>query len=416
MNNFTHHSPQSTEVPRRLSDLEETPHSPEKTFGRKAVESANRQAIHLEHMSTYDEESDQYIKAEQNAHYYGEEALRHVADVRTSLRSLNASAGGAVGAYFDVSVPLHLMNQLRPEAAHAEYISDKNSAAEVMQGLKELPDDVLLNVLQWHNHVIEQQSESEEVQRSFRVLKYEFLIAANKIYERGFFALPPKDIDDAALVVGDVFDTLAKERSGYYRFGETEVTVGQGMGISPEDRIDNFRAEFPRVLIHEFVHLFLNRSLEDRSNPVTARWINEALTEQVARNIRKEMGRFDEKDTTYAAERRLLRLVISRSPNQVETTKLATRAFSGTEADRDAFVGHINKVWNATDVLEKIEDALLKEEARQVSELRINEPTREIERSALVKVYDQLKENPQSILWATGDFVLENEGKVAQEK
>ena len=361
-----------------------------KTFGILAVEAANRQATQLQAMSELDVNSDEYLRYERTASFFGENIADHIAEVRETLNAMAPESDNTIDDYFTLAIPKYMLDAIIDD-------SDKEGRQIPWREWITRSDDRLLNVLQWHNHIIEQQSQSDDVEQSFQAHKELFMAEADKLYQDGYLALPPKDVE-AKLIVGDLFDTLVKNRTGYYKPGTAAVVVTQGIGHNPEVRRENLKKHFPAVLTHEFVHLFLNRSLDAQDSPMASVWLNEALTETINRNIRKGFGDDVKKDKTYEPERKLLISLIAKSSDQEATLRLATKAFSGDASDRKAFLAHIDTVWGAEDVIEKIDAAI----ASKIEQLPTSEEeaikSRVLQMAIIQNVQQTLNTAPDEIL------------------
>lgn len=404
--------------------------SPERTLGYAAVAQANKHASVIDQMGSHVEGSRAYRllnSLQGNLRFDMACELQHV---RATLRQIEGREEDIMGRYFNETVSQYVFNVIK------QHERPKSPEVSWKHWLTELADDeVLLNILQQHNYAVEQQATSQRIELAFEISKHFFATTVSDMYENGDIALPSKRIDEIDLVVGDVFDTLMKERSGYFQPGVAEVVLAQGQQgakrpgeqqqprqrLTPrqvreqvqQDREQALLKEFPRVLTHEFVHALLCRTYEVPGNPLAARWINEAETEVLSRLIRQAQGLTVKEDKVYQPERELRELLLSKAPNPEFAAKLLMRAFTGEEHDTDIFVAHINTVWGADDVMEKIHQAVAFEEKRLVI------PGVSIDRlvhaEALRVVHERLRDTPEKILLPGVDSIQRQLARAAQE-
>jgi hypothetical protein len=377
---------------------------PDLTFGFGAVASANAHAFAIEKLNSIHPRNPDYPKHAQEVEFWRLIALGQLKTDLTVLENMNVSGESKFNSYLDQSVPEYMRNAIVKA-------SKQRRGLMWAEWLSEDPD-LLLNVLQWHNYEVAQQSENESVQIAFRIHEHLFLVEAGKLYDEGTLGLPPKEIDNSKLIISDIFDAILHERLGYYMPGTTEVAVVQGKGIHPIDRIRNLKNSFPRILTHEFVHLFLNRSIDVVDSPLSVRWINEAVTEMIAERIRKAMNQYDEDEDVYRPERQLLTLLISHSQDEDESLRLAFRASSGTEEDRQAFISHIDESWGTSGVIEKINDAVVAEE-KLITASNSKLSPQAIQTQAINTIHDRLTNKPEAVLFIVAEQVERNRGKVA---
>jgi len=365
--------------------------SSERILGHGAVEQANRYAGIINEQSGYDEASSQYERLRRAGSVALYEVRSELSDVRTVLRNVD-DTDGVMNRYLNGAAPLHIVHTLirdaprpQPETSWKQWLTQKAT------------DDELLNVLQWHNDLIEQQTDSEAIEAAFTAQKETFRRTAQKMYEHGWFALPPKDIDDIRLVISDVFDMAMKERDGYYQLGTQEVVLRQGERTDRGKNEQSIMNDFQSSLTHELVHATVSYSYEAPGNPLAARWLNEAQTEETSRLFQYDAKLPVVRKDIYADERALRKLLLSKSTlPPLETSKLLMRAFTGNDEDTTAFVQHIDEAWGATDVIEKISQAISLEESRFVK--RDHKLNRAGEVKALQAVHKKLSTNPNTVL------------------
>jgi len=379
-------------------------HSPERTLGHTAVRASNRQAAYVLRMSELGDETEQYIQPRK----VSSQVLSQKYDLDDSRAKIWSLVGNDTGMntllqdYCTLNLPTYMVGMM---AERAQKQGGAQSWGEWL--VKTASDDELLNVLQWHNFNIEQQQTSEKVDRAFEWHKELFIEVANEFYEDGIISKPQKNIADIKLVVGDVFDTLLKERIGYAPIGVPEVVLQQGEGLFTHDtRVNKLIDSFSRVLTHEFVHAFLCTSFEANESAISSRWINEALTEELSRGFRMRYGIEQKNETAYTPERMLLRKIIDSSENAEDNWKLALHAFTGTDDDRVVFTNRVDVIWKATDVLEKITADIAAEEQKIVRLGRRMDRSVEIE--AITQVHWKLETNPEGLLRGEVDTIVEN--------
>jgi hypothetical protein len=389
----------------KLETLEATTYkveSPERTFGHSVVVLMNRHAAVMECMGDFEAGSDEYIAyATKGSQLLLYDLKGELHEVRKRLTSLTPDAEKVMEEYLDYAVPEYMseaMDQrskdLKRRIGWKEWLSSKAD------------DDELINILQWHNYTIEQQAKSERVSLAYEVFKHFFITGVQTLYEKDDIAFPLKRLDNIELVVGDIFDTFmsAEGRIGYFMPGTSEINVAQGQGIHFETQIRELVENFPLTIIHELVHATLCTSYEPMDTPLASRWMNEALTEELSAMIRQHHGIRLGGNEAYIPERQLLEFIISKSPNQRATQKLATHAYTGEKKDRLAFVQHIDALWNARDVLQKINIAIMTEEGK----LRQNGMTngRSINATAVENVHALLRDNPEALLHREAETML----------
>jgi len=367
-----------------------TLHSPERTLGHSAVAQANEQAALAEQMTTHEPASESYQALQASSDKLVDNVQTELRLVREAISVLGATAEATMTHYFDTTAPKHIRHMLgRSDGSTQTTVEWKEWLTA------NATNDELLNVLQGHNYVVEQQATSEYIALALDVHKHRFITTANKLYEAKALGLPPKDIDELDLVIGDVFDTQMKERAGYYHPDRTEVVVMQGQESSQYRRDVAVERSFNQVLTHEFVHALLCRSLEIPSSPLAARWLNEAQTEATSRYIRWVNNYPVAEDGVYRAERMLRKSMLQGTPDIVHSERLLLRAFTGTPQDGAIFADHIDAAWGVHDVIDKISRAVALEETQLTPAGKAKNYA--IQAAAVIAVNEKLKTDPKKI-------------------
>jgi len=205
-----------------------------------------------------------------------------------------------------------------------------------------------------------------------------------------------------------------KERDGYYQLGTQEVVLRQGERTDRGKNEQSIMNDFQSSLTHELVHATVSYSYEAPGNPLAARWLNEAQTEETSRLFQYDAKLPVVRKDIYADERALRKLLLSKSTlPPLEASKLLMRAFTGNDEDTTAFVQHIDEAWGATDVIEKISQAISLEESRFVK--RDHKLIRAGEVKALQAVHKKLSTNPNTVLLPGIDQLRYQLERVGQE-
>jgi len=382
--------------------------SPERTLGYAAVARANKQAGVIAQMNGYSEGSGEYNTLNKLQSLFLYETKYELKSVRDTLQQIEGRDEDIMSRHFGSIVSQYVFGLLgQHDQPNGPEISWKRWLAE------RATDEELLNILQQHNYIVEQQATSQRVGLAFEISKHFFATTVSDLHEAGDISVPLKNIDEITLVVGDVFDTLMKERSGYYQPGVAEVVLAQAQIGDENAREAALLREFPRVLTHELVHALLCQTYEVPGNPLAARWINEAQTEVLSRLIRQAQGLTVKEDKVYQSERDLRELLLSKASDPVYAAKLLMRAFTGEDQDTDMFVAHINAAWGADDVMEKIHQAVGFEERRlAVPGMPID---RLVHIEALRVIHQRLRDTPEKILLPGIDIIQRQLQRAAQE-
>lgn len=332
----------------------------DRTLGYDAVffaDSAARVAAHMPELATTPESYENLVAAQQRL---GELALQDVERARAEMSEVVSVKGvEAINTYFATSSSPYF-KELRTK--HRESTGRNPSWQKWLTDESAVSDETLLNVLQWHNTVIERQSQSLEIKDAYKQFQTRFLTAATALYDEGTTSRPPRDIDTLTLAPADIFSTTAKSIGGYYDsvMAPTEVALPQGTGRTLPEQEVKIMAEFSRALTHELVHAYMNEVFQDTAKtPLRVSWVNESLTEEISQMIRRRTDPAFEADATYGKHRAMLRTLLS--PGGVYDEQLfteAVQAYTGTTEQRAALVNHIDTAWGTPDVIGHIDEAI----------------------------------------------------------
>ena len=387
---------------RRLDELEEMYplYTSEQTLGHEAVLLAQKQAAILGEMSMLSEDDDSY-----NLYNVLEKSLRNdsifeLADTRNQIRSINDYNEQYLERYMNSeSAESHMGTIMRiAEQKAGRDLSWKEWLAEYASEAE------LLSFLQYHNHIIEQQQTDPDAYEHISEEKRMFMSAVEQLRAAGTLVKIEGSIpaDEVELIVGDIFNMIMQERTGFYNIGVDEMYIQQGYEMGPRGRMKEYLHNVRHIAVHELVHAVLGESFKQFDTPIAARWINEAVTEALTIRI-DELNGFKDTGLTYHAERNLLELLLSKSTNVDLGMKLAYRAFSGTLDDREAFLAYLDIVWDSSDVLEKVNQAIGLEEVRLAGSVRkVNSVIRV---AAINVVHANLVTDPSKILLDYEDMI-----------
>jgi hypothetical protein len=387
----------------------------ERVLGYGAVQAADTHAQMVTEMSAYSAESREYAKLENIERSQSDEMFVGVEMMRDVYDALDEKDEGIVDRYFSSMVPLFLMKHIgsltpkdEPEMSWKTWLKEEATTSQ------------LLNIAQKHNYIIDRQAGSKVVAEHYAAHLQKFLVAVDELAEEGKIALLPKDSTGMKLVISDIFDTTLKDIAAYFDPGNTqEVVLAQSTHpANYSNRIIEVISHFSRNLTHEFVHALLCRSYEIVDTPIAARWINEALTEEFAREIREKNGKPlpENEDVVYLPERQLLDVLLGHSLDPAGSLVLAQIAYTGDAWDRDLFVAHVNALWNSKGVLSRINEAIAQEEKRlRASPEYADVIATTIQTKAVLAIKEQLVSNPNGLLRIGADKVMSEVGLAAQE-
>lgn len=383
--------------------------SHESAFGHETVRYDNEHAAVVDYMTGIEAGSDEYARLEKTRKALAISAAIGMQSAREAINRMTDSQRATLDEYFAASAPPFLETSYRyavetgKVASVSEWLTVPAAVFDDTEDTTNRPTgEPLLNVMQWHNDLLEQQAEDPDINARFESFKADFSKVASDMYWKGNIAVEPTLLDDAQLAVGDVFATRMQDMVGYYYPGSNEVTIQQGTGQRHTERKSELLEQFRPTLTHELVHLSLNRALhleDGLMGQPSSRWLNEALTEETSLYIRQAMGEKECDDGTYREERDLLKLLTWHSDKPDQTAKMATRAFSGDVSDQLKFLQHVDDSWNAKDVIKKINAALAAKE-RQLRKEGMTR-NRNIQTKALRHVYDTLRMDPTELLRAS---------------
>jgi hypothetical protein len=400
----------------RLDELEAVLplQSSEQTLGHAAVFYAHQHAAIVAEMGQYEIETDEYQRYSVYEESFRLKASRELGNVRLALVAMTSDNEGHLDQYLNMQTPLTHVSSMIDSAEKRENLK-KASLGWKDWLTKYTTGDELLNFLQFHNYIIERQQKDPLVQEAMDAQKQKFIQATKDLREAGTLAGPVEKLDDIELRVGDIFDMTMKERVGYYNVGIDKIHVQQGYLRGPNKLVEEFLENIPHVATHELVHAALGESLKQLDSPLAARWINEAITEELTRAINRKMGPINEESTTYLNERALLQLLLSGGSGSYNAFayKLATRGFSGSKADREEFEAYLDIIWGTTDVLGKLNQAIELEEANHTG--TDAKSTRVGQRKALEAIYSRLKDTPDSIFVQYEEAIAELTKVAAKE-
>jgi hypothetical protein len=273
-------------------------------------------------------------------------------------------------------------------------------------------DDQLYRIVAEHNAVLLNHTQNDEIHHDIDSLLKGFLGGVDSLENEDRIGSEPKHPLLVAIHYGDIFDTFLRERAGYYDSHDEQIVLGQGHLYGKNGFVQEARNELPRVLTHEWVHGLLGKSLKDVTSPLASRWINEAITESISRNIRRHAGEVVVEDNTYRDERRLLAQLVRPFKSGDFISKMLFRAYTGTEDDREALVEIIDEAHGAKDVIEKVTQATIMEQTRIA---KGGEVDRAVEVAAIQKVVQQFQTNPDAILLRGVDRLIDDLKAAATE-
>lgn len=292
-------------------------------------------------------------------HYRDHLLYFEVKSLKTRFTNLPEPASKTVDLYLDTSAPKFL--------ADVRMKSDQSSWADWLSKEATLPE--LVNVAEWHNHVLGEQAVDPEIQGAIELEKTRFAQAATELYEEGVLAKPPKDPRDLEVAVVDVFDDvlLTLGANAYFNpYVKNQLNIIQGQGRTEEIRREDSIHQIHYSLPHELTHWGIGTSDGIFGGQRAPRWIDEALTEEVTRMLSARLGSGGNRPIVYLGERKLLELVLSGVPSEQSVpdapNRLATRAYSGDEAVKDELLRTIDEIWGVNHMLEKVSQLVVKAE------------------------------------------------------
>ncbi|HET7673684.1 MAG TPA: hypothetical protein VFK11_04200 [Candidatus Saccharimonadales bacterium] len=214
-------------------------------------------------------------------------------------------------------------------------------------------DEQLMNFLQWNIYFTEQQQLDAEANHEIESEREEYKEGIRRGIEEGWlhddalFAID--QVDNIAVVIGDVFDTQLKDRGGYHTRSTKFIVIGGATNLPAPGDYGSLYMNIKRTAKHEFNHAVLGE--------FGHRWINEALTEHIASVMKYGQlervapnSRRDPFPGAYNEERELLDYLLKQGSREVPV-ELATRAYSEYPDedvcyDREKFIDAIDDAWS----------------------------------------------------------------------
>jgi hypothetical protein len=278
-----------------------------------------------------------------------------VEDFKCKFINLTEPVSKKIDYYFDISAPQFLVD--------AKKKTGQTSWSDWLSKEATLPE--LVNVAEWHNHVLGEQATDPAIQSTIESEKSGFMTAATKLYEEGVITRPPKDTKKLDVAVIDIFDKIIVSMGANAYFEphiDNRLNIIQGKGRTVEDRRGDSIDQIHYSLQHELTHWGIGAPNRTSGGPLSARWIDEALTEEVTCML----GSRSNRPLVYIVERKLLEVVLSgaSSEDSVPTTpsKLATRAYSGDVDSVDELSKIVDKIWGINHMLEKVNKLVIQAE------------------------------------------------------
>lgn len=149
--------------------------------------------------------------------------------------------------------------KITSEYDYANWLAQEPDLSMNAEG--EFPSDPLINVLQWHNNRTEQLNRDPAVQERIaeqkQLLKDSILadIASGELIEDA--AIATTRIDETRVIIGDIFDTVLKDRLGYHFYGSKTVVVEEGYND------ETFRHEMYHATLGMFKDQIMNEAMTE---------------------------------------------------------------------------------------------------------------------------------------------------------
>lgn len=355
--------------------------NPELTLGFFALKS-HAEYTTAQYMSTHDSISPQQHTALTTSMAVAQyDTQRELDKVKRQLVSYDGAKEDLLARYLNSIVPLDIIDSIKKhqlpgdkELSWRQWFSSYAS------------DDQLYRIVAEHNAVLLGHTENADVHQDIDSLLSGFLGGIDSLENGNRIGSEPKHPLLVAIHYGDIFDTFLKERAGYYSSSDEQIILGQGHLYGRSGFVTEARNELPRVLTHEWVHGLLGKSAKDATSPLSSRWVNEAITESISRNIRRHAGEVVVEDNVYIDERRLLAQLVQPFKSGDFIAKMLFRAYTGTRDDREALVEIIDEAHGAKDVIEKVTQAITMEQTRIAKGGGVD---RAVEVAAIKKVVQQ---------------------------
>jgi len=211
-------------------------------------------------------------------------------EIRQGIRKINADEyGESFDQIFDAIAPSVIKGWVNEWAARHE--GDVHSGAKWLSWLghadyddpeQETRDAQLFNFLQWHNHRIEQMQADPEFSAELERQQEHYQEGISQLENQGFVIAGSAEkvaqkVTDGSLkaYVTDEFESARLEAAAYAQQDKGETYFNPD-GATVSD-INSLVSAIRYVAAHEFNHAVLGK--------LPARWLNEAVTELLARTI-----------------------------------------------------------------------------------------------------------------------------------
>ena len=314
-------------------------------------------------------------KRESSLAEYGQQQHELLDDVRSRIQNLGLHERNSLDEYLSRNTPAFLKHVYHSKMVispptgghtHEEFTQeDKNAqSSDSSWGSwlgEKASDEQLTNFLQWHNNILAEQNDDPEFAELVERERAAYKLAIRRGIDEGWLHEDAKAaieaVDNVRVLIGDAFDTIIAGRGGYHRTGSDYVVIAQGSGTNSASRRNELFFNVEHALLHEWNHAVLG-DLGDT-------WLNEALTEHIARSIK--FGKPDvvqpaaREDATgigsYKARRMLLDTVLTKGSRRVPValaTNLYSRDDSGKEREDGEFYRVLRESWGKESVMSKV--------------------------------------------------------------
>jgi hypothetical protein len=388
-----HNDPETYD--RRSAELERSVQlrSPKETLGYEAVLSNRKYRAYADQLERPDLDGDERAKLLSSQKKVGVQAMRGAYKVRYIVQEYGESKTSLLQMYMDQSVSPEVQKIYDQAKKEHGQITWK----DMLSNDEHAANDALLDILEWHNIAVEEHSMNPELVKMYEETKTRYLEEANILYEEGILAQPPKNIENSRIVTGDAFSTVLDGVGGYYMRGADHVVVQQGIGRTKQERFESVKDQIHTIVVHEFTHMYVQRSREGERSDVSARWFNEALTENLTRYL---MYRVDPRENgtsnVYASERELYRLVLEGTKDPSYANALAVRAYSGTYEDEEEFLRYVDEGWGVHDVMKRLNTVIDMEQVQIIKDT--NKTIVDSETESVRNICNTFKRDPRIIL------------------
>ncbi len=278
--------------------------------------------------------------------------------VRNKLAGLTDSKRQRLDSYLDKSAPKSLYALNREDTDYENLESGSISWTTWLS--KDSTNDQLLKFLDWHIDTLEQQQNSEQVERLITQQRKEYKKGVKKGVREGWLhkdaAMAATKVDNVHILVGDIFDTILEDNGGYVITGSNVVVISPGVGATPKSRERNFMRKIFAGLKHELNH--------KNFGFMAYRWLDEALAEHVSQSLKngspEELLPFNRpKDPgIYKEERSLLHGLLNYGNKKIPVS-VATRAYSDPRGTKGksykVFSQLLDESWGSTNVLDQVQ-------------------------------------------------------------